>query len=199
MYLSKKPNKETGLTLIEIIIVITIITLMSTITLASFPKFTEMIYLHKGVQEIASNIRRAQIYGISVKENPGGTGQFPPYGLYFQEVGGRIDSYILFADNFPPAVWPDVSGNSEYDGGIEYIKTYEVPKPGYIFDVDACSGGTCWDINGVVILFKRPVPDIYIRDIGYTNVYDRVELLVGSPRGGTKKVLVWASGQIAVE
>lgn len=200
------PEQKKGFTLIEVVVTTAIILVILSGVLFSYPKFTQMINLRRSVQSLASDIRRVQVYGISVKENPEETGQFPAYGMHFDflNLGDRV--YFLFAD---------VNDNALYDDG-ELVSSNDVPAPGYVYDI--CSKlktpdipnpncnvechSTNPGITGLDIIFKRPTPDIYLYRIqGAVPIgpCEDVEIVVRSPRGGSKTVVIWRTGQVAVE
>ncbi len=200
-----------GYTLLETIVATGIILIFLATVFASYPRLTEMVNLQRGIQLLALNIRRAQVYGITVKENPAGSGEFPAYGIHFDfndvELGNK--AYILFADSFPPVVPPvETPGNNKYDSGQgEKLSTEQVPSPGYIFQLcsnlkNGATPGCPADcgMTGMDIVFKRPVPDIYLSSSPpvRTGCSD-VEIQVKSPRGFQKQVVIWRTGQISVE
>ncbi len=206
-----KKIKNKGFTLIEMIVATGIIAVVLATVLASYPKMTDTINLQRGVQLLALNIRRAQVYGITVKENPTGSGEFPAYGIHFDfdDAGLSNKAYILFADSFPSAVPPEETpGNSQYDPGLgENLATEQVPSPGYIFQL--CSNQKTGDtadcpancnLKKMDIVFRRPAPDIYLSGSPpvVTGCND-VEIRIKSPRGFQKQVVIWRTGQISVE
>jgi hypothetical protein len=198
--------KKSGFTLVEIVVSVGIMTLILTLVMVSYPRFSEMAHLHRGSQSVITSIRRAQVYGISVKEVSAGTGQFPAYGIHFDPAPST--AYHLFADILPAG---DPPGDNSYNDVAELLITYDVPAPGYIFDICAeqkqdggCtasgSGGIC-GLGGADIVFRRPVPDIYLYDASgaLMNPCNDMEIVVKSPRAGQRSVVIWRSGQIAVE
>lgn len=218
-----KEIKNKGYTLIEMIVATGIIAVVLATILASYPRMTDTINLQRGVQLLALNIRRAQVYGIAVKENPVGSGEFPAYGIHFDfndpalgkpgcaTIHSCNAAYVLFADSFPSAVPPEETpGNSQYDSGAiptELLLTEKVPSPGYIFQL--CSNQKTGDtadclascnLKKMDIVFRRPVPDIYLSGSppAVTGCSD-VEIRVKSPRGFQKQVVIWRTGQISVE
>ncbi len=196
-------EKKTGFTIVEVLICTAILIVVLALVLASYPKFSETVNLRQAVQVLASDIRRAQIYGISVKENPIGSWVFPVYGLHFDFTDTSLGqkSYILFAD---------MDGDNLYDVSPidEKISQSTVSSPGYIFRICTnqktgatanCPNSCDGSITGVNIIFKRPVPDIFLYPTGSINACEDVELIVKSPKGAQNTVVLWKSGQIAVE
>ncbi len=210
-----------GYTLMEVIVATGIITIVLATVLASYPRLTDMVNLQRGVQLLALNIRRAQVYGIVVKENPVGSGEFPAYGIHFDFNDPALGNlgcaathtcnaaYYLFADSWPPIVPPaETPGNNKYDSGQgEVLLTEKVPSPGYIFQLcsNLKSGASVncpsdCNMTGMDIVFRRPVPDIYLSSSPPARIgCSDVEIQVKSPRGFQKQVVIWRTGQIAVE
>lgn len=213
-------NKNKGYTLIEAVVATGIIIVVLAAVLASYPKMTETVQLQRGVQFLALNIRRAQIYGITVKENPIGSEQFPAYGIHFDFDDSALgppgcaithacnSAYYLFADSWPSATPPATPGNNQYDKDTgENLSKEQIPSPGYVFQL--CSNlkngatPTCpadCGMTGMDIVFKRPVPDIYLSSSPPVRIgCSDVEIRIRSPRGFQKQVVIWRTGQISVE
>lgn len=193
-------NKKTGFTLIEAVISIGIIVLVMAAILASYPKFTDSMSLHKAAQILASNIRRAQVYGVSVKEFAGGLPIFPGYGISFN-LASSDKNYNLFAD---------LNGDSYYGDISELVANYTIEGNSFIYQMKAeeeknsdCAGNLTGDIKRIDIIFKRPVPDIFLYVYDVNNIMSSacndVEIVLRAPRGGEKTLVIWKSGQISVK
>lgn len=177
-----------GFTLIELMISVSILVIVSTLILASYPKFSDNADLTLAARTVVSSIRAAQFYGIGVKEF--GPGEFPAYGVYFGPLPAV--SYIVFAD---------VDENNQWSGSSERVETQSILKRGYIDNGGLCGkeNGQPIDcsLSGLNIIFKRPYPDIFLYgDNTSQGPYDYVEITISSTRGNTKKVVVWKSGQV---
>jgi len=191
-------NSE-AFTLIEITVSVGILLIVSALILASYPKLGDNADLTQAAKIVESSIRKAEFYGLGVRET---SGSFPAYGLFFGPLPAV--SYILFAD---------INGNNTYEPlGGEKIETYSIYKIAYIPDASE-GGGLCGirlnpletkcDLTALNIIFRRPNPDIFLYgedDWGaIAEPFDKIEITVKSSRGNSKKVVVWRSGQISTE
>lgn len=170
------------------------------IVLASNSKFGGQVLLQNLAYDIALSVREAQVYGISVRQY--GSGNFNVgYAVHFALA--TPSSYVLFADVYPS------SPNGLYEADhAESVESIDLGS-GYRI-VDLCStplnssteacGNTSLDI-----LFKRPEPDAYISANGLSailnpgNRQQRARIIVRSPRGNTRSIVVEATGQIAIQ
>lgn len=198
--LNDKRGKNRAFTLIEAVISVGIIVLVMAAILASYPKFTDSMSLHKAVQLLASNVRRAQVYGVSVK----GTGEslptFPGYGVSF-DLNSSTNNYNLFAD---------LNGDSYYGDVSELVARYAVEGNSFIYQLRAEDerSGNCTDnltggVKRIDVIFKRPAPDIFLYAYDASNnkssPCNDVAIVLRSPRGGEKTLVIWRSGQISVK
>lgn len=181
-----------GFTLIELIVVIGIFITITTLILANYTGFSDRLSLKRTVQEIALSIRQAQSYGLAVREFGTGTNQFPGYGIYFQE--SVPDTYKFFAD---------VNNNKIYDGDSsgELVQIYKIQTSSRIFDIcgnrNTSPPGTC-DVPTLNAVYLRPEPSVTLRTTAGISFSD-VEIIIRSPKGLEKKIVLWISGQISVE
>lgn len=196
----KNLNKKAGFTLIEAAVSVGIIILVMAAILASYPKFTESVSLHKAAQLLASNVRRAQVYGVSVRGSGDILPVFPGYGISFDLISSP-DSYNLFAD---------LDGDSYYGGISELVAKYTVEGNSFIYQMRAedekssnCAGNLTGEIKKIDAIFERPVPDIFLYAYDANNnrsgSCNNVAIVLRSPRGGEKTVVIWRSGQISVK
>src|SRR3989344_4739965 len=106
-------NKKYGFTLVEVMISLTIVTLIMGVILFNYSTFNDNLALSAAMQETSLVIRKAQTYGLSVKEVVVGGGQFnSAYGVKFDGPGGvnLASSFIFFVDKSIPK-------NGVYDAG----------------------------------------------------------------------------------
>jgi prepilin-type N-terminal cleavage/methylation domain-containing protein len=178
-----------GFTIVELIVTTSILVIVTTLIFANYPKFRENISLKKTAQEIALAIRRAQTYGLSVREFQPGSGKFPGYGVHFNIASS--DSFILFAD---------LDGDSVYDGVSENVESLKIQTgeklSSLCANVKTSPPGTC-GFNTIDIIFFRPKPLVTIKADG-SGFFDG-EIKIISPRGQIKTIVVLSSGQISVE
>lgn len=194
----KNSGLLTGFSMLELIIVIAIMVTVSSLVLANYPGFNERLAVRQQAEEIASNVRQAQAYGLGVKEF--GPNDFPGYGVYFQS--SVTDSYILFADSVT------VSKNLAYDAPDEKIKDLAILGNVRIYDLCAnqkqVPAGSCGLAN-LTVVYTRPTPIITLKGgsspscSGAGGSWCDIEVKIRGARGTTRTVVIWLSGQISVE
>ena len=180
-----------GFTLIEMLVVMAIFAILTSVTLASNSNFGTRITLETLAYDIALTIRQAQVYGIAVQRFGGDPNFDRGYGIHFDT--STPSSYQMFADI--------LSGNGLYDEG-ELVSANTI-KGGYgISDICVRPQGqtseTC-GLDELDILFKRPEPDAYIRSNANSTLHELGRVVLLSPQGVSKTILVESSGQISVQ
>lgn len=178
--------------------------MITAIVLANYGAFSSATQLSNLAYDIALSMRKAQAYGISVRQ-VGGTADFA-YGLYIPTTSAGATTYILFAD---------LNKNSRYDGnaacttGNECLERYTLNQGVSITNacvtgpVSLCSsGGT---LVSFTTLFKRPDPDARFVIHTASSVYDlnaasggEIYFQIQDRQGSTRTVRVLQSGQISV-
>jgi len=176
-----------GFTLVELSITIGITVIISILILADFPEFTRRLELSRTAQAVAVSFREAESSALAVREF--GLGIFPAYGIHFENP--PLKSYFLFAD---------LNNNRVYDGAGEKAEEFQINGQPRISKL--CGGikssppGRC-DLTRLDVVFVRPNPDIFINsDVGSFSDAEAVILL---PDGQEKKVIIWSTGQLAIE
>lgn len=198
-----------GFTLLEVMVCITIVGLIAGIAMFSYSAFSDNIALSSAGQEIAVEIRQAQIYGLSVKESVVGSGQFSNgYGVHISL--DDPSSYYIFVDQ---------NGNNKYDGGTictsggECVEKMSLRNNISITAVcgAAFGGGTLTcppgpNVRSMDVLFLRPDPDAAIRFVnsdgtlyGAGGVFQTGQITLSSPRGKIIHVIIQNTGQISVQ
>ncbi len=121
------PNNELigGFSLIELMVTITIFVMVTSITLTSYPKFSNKLSLDLLAQDIALSLRQAQISGSSVLgARNAGLGQltvFGAYGIHMEDPNFSYNStpylysYSLFADIDKNRIFTDTNNNETPD------------------------------------------------------------------------------------
>lgn len=191
-----------GFTLIELLVVTAILTIISSVILVNNNRFGGAILLENLAYDVGLSIREAQVYGIAVRRY--GTGNFDAgYGMHFSMSSPT--TYVLFADA--------VSQNGLYDGcpdsaSCELVQSTDIHRGFQIADL--CSiptggGDEICDLERLDILFQRPEPDAFISANGASGVansaalQERGRIVLESPRGDQKSVIVEIAGQIATQ
>jgi len=110
-----------GFTMVELMVSVSIFVVITSIILASYPKFSSRIVLENVVHQIALSVRQAQTFGLSVRTFGTGLDVFPTYGVHFSfsGVSGSDPSdnrnFLIFADILP-GFGTENMGNGLYDG-----------------------------------------------------------------------------------
>lgn len=177
-------------TLIELVVVTAIMTIITGLVLANNAKFGSVITLENLGYDVGLAIRKAQVYGISVR---GSGGVFAPgYGAHFEAASP--DSFWLF---------PDYNNNGLYDAGSEVQLESETFRAGYrMVGLYATNDSNSLGASRTKldVLFKRPEPGAYIYADGTTATqYSQAQIVIQSPQGDIKTVVVDVAGQITVK
>jgi len=184
-------------TLIELLAVMAILVVVTGAILTSNSRFGGAVLLQNLAYDIGLGIRQAQIYGISVHRY--GASDFSSgYGMHF-DVSASPTTYVLFAD---------VDKNGVYDQG-ELVESTDIGRGYKIKSLCATKNynENC-NFYTLDILFKRPEPDAYLtarNGNGQSCIQngnqcqERASIIVESPREDSMRVVVEATGQIAVQ
>ncbi|MCR4306521.1 MAG: prepilin-type N-terminal cleavage/methylation domain-containing protein [Candidatus Yonathbacteria bacterium] len=206
-----KLQRKRGFTMIELIVTISIFTMVTSVVLANYPKFSSRIVLENVAHQIALTVREAQTYGLSVRGfDNSGTTVFPGYGVYFPAPGVGSKTFTLFADP---------NDDQRYDlsvcrsTGSECLQESTIRSAEHIYLLCGnlkTTGGTIENpgaadcsLSSLHVGFRRPDPDANI--VGYSETdgdyraFSDAEVVVISPRGDMKTIVIWTTGQISVE
>lgn len=204
----KKARAEAvrGFSLIEMLVVIGIIVMISGVVLSNNARFGGVIQLQNLAYDIALTIRQAQVYGISVQRFNTTTTFAAAYGMHF--AMSSPNSYQLFGDVSSPA-------NGIYDpGGVtpELVQSTTIQAGYTIAGLFATPpGGSEISVSSLDITYRRPDPDAYISRNGdvltfnakgkYASgtINEQARILLQSPRGDQKSIVVSSNGQISVQ
>ncbi len=213
-YLLPSTNFSSGLTFIELIVVIAIIGIIGGVIAFRYSDFSTGISLQNTAQEIALTVEQAQRYAISGAAGVGSFNSRPTYGVYFNldatsipalDDGSHDKEFVIFKD----------SGDLQtqdyfFDGlpcgqqsGSECLDRITIQTGDRITDICANEktdpqNATCGVPMPVNITFQRPFPQALIV-LGDGSKPGDVEIKLISPKLVTRTVVVWATGQISVE
>jgi len=204
-----------GFTMVELIVTIGIFVMVTGVVLANYPKFSSQIVLENVAHQVALAVREAQTYGLSVRGFDTGSGAiFPGYGVYFSSPGTGSKSFILFGDADADQRYDLSACNTSGSECIEeptirsaesiYLLCGDLKRTGAtIENWESVPGADC-SLSQLHLTFTRPDPDADIEAYsellgGYDDTLSDVEIVIVSPRGDTKTVVVWTTGQISVE
>ena len=134
-------NKQTGFTMIELLVVMFIITLLTASVLVSYRSGQRKYVLTQSAQQLVSDLRQAQnmtISGVDISSYHG-------YGIHAED---NDNFYILFADE---------DGDSTYKSNKDTtIKTVNLPN---LIKIDSVSPSSELDV-----FFESPNPITYINN-----------------------------------
>jgi len=212
MPILKEKNKERGITLIEIVVVIFIIGMFSMIMVNDFPKIIRQFAISRAAYKLAQDIRRTEdlgLSGVQIATISGEDVQAKGYGVYIDISSESTNKqYIIYADK-------GSAPNQQYDGNGQYcdnlsddqldciVELINVNKqePGiYIKEIhfsDNAESGVVASIN-----FKPPNPDIKIRNMESPDVYQsNIDIVFGSDNNSSmiRTVSINRSGLVEVE
>jgi len=165
---------------------------------------------------------------VRVLDLGGGTDLFPTYGVHFSLSGTTEDdpsdtkNFVLFADLLPDINDP-INNNKKYDavsgcnvtGGecVEQLTIQNANSLAYLCGNLKSTGATIenWlevagadcSLTTLDVAFTRPDPDAtltgYSAFAGAELTFSDAEVVIISPRGDTKTVVIWQTGQISIE
>ena len=197
---------DRGFTLTELLVSISIISVILTVIILNQSTYTDSAALFNLADEISSTISQAQAYGIGVKEVSTGSSEFnTSYGLAFSLLSsGSNTVYLYFADLDANRIY---TGNWSCDTS-ECLNKVDITRGNVIDDIciiktsgsDQCNSAKRADVS-----FARPSTEAQIKLFNNggqpLNESDlkgiRIELK--SPRGSTRSVTVYTTGQISTQ
>jgi prepilin-type N-terminal cleavage/methylation domain-containing protein len=210
--ITKKLNFSSGVTFIELIVVISIFAIISSVVLFNFSDFSSAIATQNLAHDIALRIKSAQTNAISGKQEGAlianglvDSTYRPSYGIHFGKTDTTYDStneYHFFS-------FADLNGDHEYnDLGCqpatvtECLELTEITVGGKILSI-CVNSGTCsapgnMDSTTLDITFKRPFPDATILSSLDPGPINEAQIILESAKGTQKIITVNKIGQISV-
>lgn len=208
--MSRHSRNNFGFTLAELAVSIAIVSIILTVVVSSQSTYTDLATLTNLADDIGLTISQAQAYGIGVKEFSPGTSEFTAsYGLAFNLLAsGSNIAYIYFADRGVPG---DKIYNGDWTcpigGASECLGKTNISRGNYIDSlcaVIAAAADIC-SVGRVDISFARPNTEaqLLLLDLGGA-AYNPAGLIgtrivLRSPSGSTRSVVVYKTGQISVQ
>ncbi len=201
-------NPVAGFTLIELMVSISIIVIILTVVISGQSTYTDKAALAGLADEISLTISQAQIYSIGVKELSTGSLNFSSsYGLTFSLLGGTSGSntaYIYFADINRDFIY---AGDWSCVAGGECLSKTDIVRGNLIQSICVVpvSGADVCDVGRADISFVRPNTEAQLRFFNLSGgVYNPismkgVKIRLVSPKGATRSVSVFTTGQISVQ
>lgn len=210
-----RKQSSSGLTFIELIVVISIFALISSIVIFNFSDFSTNLSIQNISHDIALRIVQAQREAISGKYNPlvgNSAGYTPTYGVYFASnestasdihVGKEFIYFIDLPTHYN-GIYDDIqtiasaSGCVDAPGETECLDRTQITTGDTISEI--CVDTPCVAVTDVTILFKRPFPDaiIHTSNDPLTN-HQKAQIKVRSAKGVEKTILITSLGQVSVK
>ncbi len=189
-----KKNKISngGFSLVEMVVVVAIFLIITGIIVANYPQFKDQSALELMAQEIAVNIRTAQVLGTGARVQ-GGSGQVEnkSYGVHFD--GSKPNTLISF-------IGEDRDDKVYSDGVYKELETHTL-QGADITHFNGVELETNPDPDIFDITYRRPNPEASIVYKGNdTDPLDELLIQIKSKRGAErcKQIRISANGQIGV-
>lgn len=188
----------TGFTLIELTVTVSIFLIVSTIILANYPAFSQRLALNRTAQEIALSFRKAQTFALAVR---GFESQFKGYGVWFSRE--KDDSFVFFTDFSPEdqQFTHGPIGENFCEANNECVDEFLIQTSARIMDLcknKGIEGWTC-GLDSVEVVYTRPDPIITLRADSLTGDVSNIGVVIRSPRGVERTIVVWSTGQVTIE
>ncbi len=200
LFKSKKINLNSGMSYVELIVVLAIFSVLSTVVIFNYGGFQDRVDLKNLASDIALKIVEAQRAALSGKlpptTQPPSTWK-PAYGIYInQPVDNKTFTYFvdLNADTYYTAPPSCPSG--------ECLENISITKGSYISEVTRCTNLTCSDSNPISgalsMAFKRTSSEVTF----YSNIlltgFDYVRITVTSKKGSIAYIKIYRSGRVQI-
>ncbi len=203
-------KSQSGLTLVEVMVVVAIFALVSGVLFFNFNDFNTNVTLRNLSQETALAIRKAQTYATGVQKLDGietYSSTFSAYGISFSPddnataFAPNSKRFILFADSGSAnRIYANsgICGNPSTSN--ECLESFTINTPEKIARL--CTDLGCITSGTVNVVFRRPSPDAEICVVISGNCdsprsFLKIEL--ESIRGNMRSVTIWNTGQISIE
>lgn len=196
-FFSNRQKHHKGFTIVELVVVVGIFTIISLLVLINFSGFSGNILVNNLAYDIALSIRKAQTFGLNVREAQVGTGFTSGFGIHFENNFGGL-TYVFFVDN---------NNNKVYDSsGSELLESFTIKGGNSISKFcGIASGGpeNCSDdptgINDINIVFTRPNPEASIQSKSPPGTWGSTDIYLLSRNGKTRIITVRNTGQISIQ
>jgi len=199
---------QTGMTLIELIVVLAIFAVLSTVVVFDYGDFQSKIDIKNLANDVALQVVQAQSSALSGLRNSSASASWKPtYGVYFNP-SGTTDSNG--ADNKDFIYFADLNNNNQFDGSAvgtgctgDCLSKYTVTQNNYISNITVyyTNGTNDPSPSNVTITFTRPNSGATIYD-GVTNVTNTtsyVQVTVKNQKGNiSSSISLYPSGRIQI-
>ena len=188
--------KQSGFTLVELLVVISIIGIITTIVVFQQQNANDRLRLDNAANTLALELRKAQTFGLGVQRYEPWAGDGYEYdlgyGVFVEE--SNPTQVIFFADH-------PVNGIQDRFDDVDDEIISEITLPGNIFISEICRNGSCITGSELHVVYRRPDPRSYITQRDDSGLY-QTEVNLGkirldSPNGRRIQVNVNESGRVS--
>lgn len=205
-FLQKKIRKKishttSGFSILELMVSITIFTILTMALAVNQNGFNNRTNTDSLAHQIAQWIRDAQISSMGVRRSSGGSFDHG-YGLHFTTAGGA--QFVYFSDTNDNGIYDTGSdGVEETVGLLQGYKVTLICGQHSGIDTDLSCGGESrfTSLPFADISFRRPNPDALIKGypVGGSDAYSPLRITITAPKGYTRTVVVYVTGQVSIE
>lgn len=214
-----RSSLQSGVTLIELIVVVAIFSVVSSVLLFNYSNFSTNVSIRNLSQDIALTIRKSQTSATSVQgiTGSGSVRSYPAYGISFSLESNSTSflpnskRFVSFADVIPAS---SQTPNKKYDSdgtcgsvheGGECLEAISIAGSDNLVSIETDTTGGAVTSGTIDITFRRPSPDAIICYIpsGQSSCSSQIpsyaKLTFQSAKGLQRSVSVWNTGQINVQ
>lgn len=196
---NKSQNKKTAFTLVELLVSISILAVMATLSISSYPKFSEQIGLSSETYKILAHSKETQAYGISAVTSPG---LRYVYAIYVDKSTGTIKRQMIES--------PTDRTNQYYVNTLIDDPSATTLTIKNIYKIDKICGDTecSTEYDKAYAFFRRPNPEARLVGLIGTTInpgtntesLGRLEITLTSNKtvGIKKKIVILQTGQMYV-
>jgi prepilin-type N-terminal cleavage/methylation domain-containing protein len=193
----KKIKINSGMSYIELIVVLSIFSVMSSVVMFNYGDFQARIDIKNLASDIALKIVEAQkssLSGLLPIQIPTISPWKPSYGIYFDLVSSN-KGFIYFTD---------LNNNTFYEGldcSEECINIIEITKNNSISSLDVFyqNDPTPLSLSDLTITFARPNSEPIIKSsTTFTSTISYVQITILSPKGATSAIKLYSSGRVQI-
>lgn len=205
---NKKIKLNSGMTYVELIVVLSIFSVLSSIVLFNYSAFQARVDIKNLANDIALKIVEAQkaaIGGMVPLKTITAPDWKPAFGIYFNTTTfGSNKSFIYFADTDQNNFDSDTSFCTSSGSGNECISKIDITKGNYISSIIVYNPNLATPtvpVTDLSLTFKRPNSGVtmYSTDQGgLLSGISYAEITISSPQNIASKIRIYTSGRIQV-
>ncbi|MEI7709528.1 MAG: type II secretion system protein [bacterium] len=201
---NKRAFLQSGMTYVELIVVLSIFAVMSTIVFFNYGEFQAKVDIKNLASDIALKIVEAQKSAVAgtlpplAQQGVISSAWRPSYGVYMNPgVNNKIFTYFTDLEN---ATQNGLYDSSTCPGSGECLENITITKGNTISKIEVFyTNGTNALINDVNISFVRPSLSAVIKSSSaFVSVISYVKISIASPRSAVSSIKVYTSGRIQV-